>query len=79
MLDNYINISIIADNSLKVISKVVKCSPTEKYKTSDDINIFINEHIFDELTPELQKIAIDEALVGISFSIPVISEFSIKL
>jgi hypothetical protein len=67
MLDNYLNITVLADNKSKDVTKISKCSPSEKLKTGDDVNIFVNELIFDQLTPPLQRMVIDEALAGISF------------
>lgn len=67
MLDNYLNITVIADNSVKTVTKVIKCSPTEKLKTGDDVNIMVNELIFEQLPADLQRMVIDEALAGISF------------
>jgi hypothetical protein len=78
-LDQVLNIEIIVDDKLKPeIYKVAKCSPSEKYKTGDDINIYLNEEIFDQLPDNLQKLAIVEALAGISYDYdketPVISK-----
>jgi hypothetical protein len=68
MLDNYINITIVANNKSKDVTKIAKCSPSEKLKTGDDINIFVNELIFDLLSPVQQRMVIDEALSAISFN-----------
>ncbi len=67
-LDQVLSISLIIDDKLKPeIYKVAKCSPSEKYKTGDDVNIYLNEEIFDQLPDNLQKLAIVEALAGISY------------
>lgn len=67
-LDQVLNIQLIVDDKLKPeIYKVAKCSPSEKYKTGDDINIYLNEDIFHQLPDNLQKLAIVESLAGISY------------
>lgn len=78
-LDNVMNITVLVDNKLKPdIYKVSKCNPSERHKTGDDVNIFLNEDIFHQLPDDLQKLAIVEALAGISYDyekdVPVISK-----
>lgn len=67
-LGNYMNITILVNNKAKDIFKVAKCSETEKFKTGDDINIFINEKLLEGLTPEQRVIVVEESLAGISFN-----------
>lgn len=68
-LDQVMNITVLVDDKLKPsIYKVAKCSPSESFKTGDDINIFLNEDVFNQLPDELQKLAIIEALAGISYN-----------
>lgn len=68
-LDQVMNITVLVDDKLKKdIYKVAKCSPSENFKTGDDINIYLNEDIFIQLPEKLQKLAITEALAGISYN-----------
>ncbi len=67
-LARVMNITVLVNNKLKQIFKIAKCGETEKFKTDDDVNIFINEKIFEGLTPEQQVIVVDEALAGISYN-----------
>ena len=68
-LDVSTNVKIITDNKLKPeIFSVKKCSPIEKYKTGDDVNIFLNEDIFLKLPADLQNLTIVEALAWISYN-----------
>lgn len=67
-LDRVMNISILTDNKLKPLPYAVKrTSDTERLKSNDDVNILINEDVFDQLTPDLQNLVIVEALAYISF------------
>ena len=68
-LDQVMNIRVLVDDKLKKdITKVVKCSPSESYKTGDDINIFLNEDVFIQLPEKLQELTIIEALAGLSYN-----------
>jgi len=67
-LANYMNITVLVNNKAKDIFKVAKCSETEKFKTGDDINIFINEKILEGLTPPQRLIVVEESLAAISFN-----------
>ena len=62
-----INVRILANNKAKEIFKVSKCSETEKFKTGDDVNIFLNETIFDQLEPEQKLIIVEESLACIHY------------
>lgn len=67
-LDRNVNISINVDNKLKPLPyDVKKTSPIEKHKTNDDVNIIINEEVFEKLPPDLQELMIAEALAYISY------------
>lgn len=61
------NISILVDNRQKTISKVSKCSPTEKFKTADDFNIFLNEKIFEQLTDEQKVLTVEETVACLTY------------
>jgi hypothetical protein len=68
-LDTVMNITVLVDDKLKKdIYKVSKCSPSENFKTGDDINIYLNEDIFIQLPEKLQTLTIVEALAGISYN-----------
>jgi hypothetical protein len=66
-LNNYMNINVLADNKAKDIFKVNKSSELLKYRTGDDVNIILNESIFDKLTNEQKRIVVEEAIAYISF------------
>lgn len=66
-LDKFMRIVIVSDNKLKDLFKVVKSSPLLKYRSGDDINIIINETIFDGLTDEQRNIVVEESLAGIHY------------
>jgi len=66
-LSQYMNITILVNNKAKDIFKVAKCSETEKFKTQDDINIFINEKLLEGLTPEQRLIVVEESIACIHF------------
>lgn len=66
-LSNFMNIRILTNNKSKEIFKVSKCSEIEKFKTNDDINIFINERILEKLTPEQKLIIAEKSIASISF------------
>jgi hypothetical protein len=66
-LSHYINVSLLSDDKSKEIFKISRCCETEKHKTGDDINITINEKIFDQLTQEQRVIVAEESLAGLHF------------
>jgi len=68
-LDTYINITVVIDNKRKKVYDVLKASPILKYRTGDDVIIFLNETIFDKLTPEQRNIIVEESLAGIHYDI----------
>lgn len=68
-LKRFINVNIIANNSLKdKVCDVKKASPTAKLRSNDDVYIYVNQNIFDALEPLQQQIIIDEALSKISYN-----------
>lgn len=66
-LNRYANITVLANNKAKEITKISKANDLFKFKTGDDICIIINEKIFEKLTPEQQLIVVEESIAGISF------------
>lgn len=67
-LNRYVNIKILTDNKLKkVVAKATKASDLVKFETKNDVYIFVNEDIFDQLTDEQKVMAADEVLAGVSF------------
>ena len=68
-LKRFMNVNIIANNSLKdKVCDVKKASPTAKLRSNDDVYIYVNQNVFDALQPLQQQIVIDEALSKISFN-----------
>ena len=61
----HLNITILSDNKAKDIFKVVKANKLLNYRTGDDIIIFINEKIFDQLEEPQRIIVVEESLAGI--------------
>lgn len=66
-LDKYIKITILNNPKAKDIFKVTKASDVLKYRAGDDVIIFINEKIFDQLTDEQREMIVDESLAGIHY------------
>lgn len=66
-LNNYINITVLANNKAKEIFKVNKSNELLKYRTGDDVIIVLNENIFEKLTDEQKRIVVEEAIAYISF------------
>lgn len=64
-----LNITIITNNKAKKIFTVTKASEILKFRTEDDVIIFLNEDIFEQLTPQQQLIVIDEALACIVYDV----------
>ena len=68
-LKRFVNVNIIANNSLKdKVCDVKKANPTAKLRSNDDVYIYVNQNVFDALEPIHQQILIDEALSKISFN-----------
>jgi hypothetical protein len=66
-LTNYVNITVLANDTAKDLYKVVKANDLLKHRTGDDIIIVLNEKIFDQLTDEQRLIAAEESLAGIHY------------
>ena len=66
-LDQYVNITILANNKAKEIFKVNKANDLLKHRTGDDIIIVLNEKIFEGLTDEQRRIVIEESLASIHY------------
>lgn len=66
-LNNFINITVLANNKAKEIFKVNKSNELLKYRTGDDVIIVLNENIFEKLTDEQKRIVVEEAIAYISF------------
>lgn len=67
-IDRYVTIKILTDNNLKkVVAKATKANDLVKYETKNDVYIFVNENIFDQLTDAQKVIAADEVIAGIHF------------
>jgi len=64
LLTNYINVTIIGNDKLKKVTDVKKCTEAEKFKTGDDLNIYVNELIFEQLTAEQQLMVARETIAG---------------
>jgi hypothetical protein len=66
-LTGNVNITVASLDTSKEIYKVKKTGDWEKYRTGDDVVIFLNENIFDKL-PEPQRIlVVEESLASISY------------
>lgn len=65
-LERLISVKILSDNKSKKIYNVYKSSPLVKYETKNDVYIFINEIIFEQLE-EWQKIMVAEEAVASIF------------
>jgi hypothetical protein len=66
-LDRYVNIKLLSDNKCKTITKVVKANPLLKFETKNDLYIFVNEQIFEQLEDWQKVIVAEEALAGVYF------------
>ena len=66
-IPNFVEFELLCNNKQKQLYKIMKLNDLVETLT-DGINfvIVINEEIFDQLTDEQQKIALDECLAGIS-------------
>jgi hypothetical protein len=60
-----IRIKIIANDSLKEISKVSKANDLTNYLTDEDVIIQVNEQVFEQLDEKQQAYVIDETLAKI--------------
>jgi hypothetical protein len=67
-LDKYINIVILNSPKMKEIFKIAKASEILKYRAGDDVNIFINEGILDQLSEEQREMIVQESLAGLHWN-----------
>lgn len=67
-LERVINVKVLADNNQKKIGKVTKASPILKFETNNDIYIYLNERVFEQLTEEQKIIVVEELITGISYN-----------
>lgn len=67
-LDRKINIKILGNNDLKELGKVVKAQDWVRHETGNEVYIFLNEKVFEQLTDELKVIAAEEIIASISFN-----------
>lgn len=61
-LNHKINIGVVADNKLKTIGETKKSAPLHQFRTGYDVEIVLNESIFEHLTDDL-KIMVAEELI----------------
>lgn len=72
-LQDYVGIKILVDNTLKHPYLVVKTNEIVKHFTSKMVNqgydvlVIINEEVFESITPEQQKILVDDTITNISY------------
>lgn len=65
-LNHKIGIGLLSDNDLGVIAEVKKGNPVYYYRTKIDVDIIINESIFEGIPLELQPLVAEEILCPIS-------------
>lgn len=66
-LDRVVTIRVLCDDTQKTIGKVVRANEIVKHLAAIDIIVVINQRIFEQLTPEQQKMQAEELLAGISW------------
>lgn len=66
-LDQYINITVVVNNTAKDLFKVNKANELLKYRTGDDVLIVLNEKIFEQLTDAQKHIVVEDSLASIHF------------
>lgn len=66
-LDQYINITVVVNNTAKELFKVNKANDLHKYRTGDDVLIVLNEKIFEQLTDAQKHIVVEDSLASIHF------------
>jgi Putative phage metallopeptidase len=64
---NDVNISILANNSLKVVGKVVKATDLLHHMTQVDIIILLNETVFELLDDQQKAMVIEELVASIYY------------
>lgn len=65
-INNWVEFKVLTNNKQKELFKVVRANDLVQL-LADGLNVavVINEEIFEQLPPNMQRIAIDEALAGI--------------
>ena len=66
-LERFVTIKVLCDDKQKTIGKVMKANELVKHFGGVDIVVSINQKIFEQLEPELQKLQAEELLAGISW------------
>jgi hypothetical protein len=66
-LDRFMTVTVLATNQSKKIYDVQKANEITRFRTGDDVYIFVNDLIFEQLTPEQQVIVAESAVAHISF------------
>ena len=66
-LDQFINITVVVNNTAKELFKVNKANDLLKYRTGDDVLIVLNEKIFEKLTDAQKHIVVEDSLASIHF------------
>lgn len=66
-LDQFINITVVVNNTAKELFKVNKANDLLKYRTGDDVLIVLNEKIFEQLTDAQKHIVVEDSLASIHF------------
>jgi hypothetical protein len=64
-INNWVEFKVLANNKQKELFKVVKANDLVQLLADVNIAVVINEEIFNQLPPDMQRIAIDEAIAGI--------------
>jgi hypothetical protein len=67
-LNRYMNIGILANNKAKKLFNIKKSDDLHKYRTSIDVEISINEKIFEQLPLDQQLIVVDSIIAYVSFN-----------
>jgi esterase/lipase len=66
-LSRYLKITVLANNKLKELFKIMKANDILKYMTDDDVIIVLNEIIFEKFSDEQKSLIIEESLAYIGF------------
>ena len=66
-LDQFINITVVVNNTAKELFKVNKANDLLKYRTGDDVLIVLNEKIFEQLTDAQKHIVVEDSLASIHY------------
>ena len=66
-LDQFINVTLLANNRAKELFKINKANELLKYRTNDDVIIVLNEKIFEQLPDDQKRIVVEEAIAYVSY------------